>query len=62
MAKDYYKYAHILDDFEYRLIQANPQYPTGKTGYENYYIDLISFWRDLYDPDLTTTNKNTLLQ
>lgn len=52
MAQDYYRYAHILDDFEQRIISMNPQYFTGKTGYENYYIDLIRFWRDLYDMDL----------
>jgi hypothetical protein len=60
MAKDYYQYAHILNDFEYRLIQANPNYPTGKTGYENYYIDLVSFWRELYDLTLTEANKSAL--
>ena len=51
MALDYYKY-NILDDFEIRLIQANPQYPTGQTGYEGYYIDLQGFWRQLYNPEL----------
>ena len=53
MAKDYYKYNH-LDDFELRLMQANPQYPTGQTGYEQYYIDLEGFWRELYNPELQT--------
>ena len=52
MANDYYKY-NFLDDFELRIIKANPQhYPTGQTGYEKYYIDMYSFWRDLYDPTL----------
>lgn len=51
MALDYYKY-NILDDFEVRLIKANPQYLTGQTGYEKYYIDLQGFWRQLYYPDL----------
>ena len=51
MAQDYYKYAHILSDFETRLVQTNPEFTSGKTGYENYYIDLISYWRDLYDPE-----------
>ena len=55
MAQDYYKYAHILDDFEQRIIEKNIQYLTGKTGYENYYLDIISFWRDLYNPDITTS-------
>ena len=53
-----------LDDFEWRVIEANKVevsngygetmlaslYPTGRTGYEQYYIDIISFWRELYYP------------
>ena len=51
MAADYYRY-NFLDDFELRIIEANlDYYPTGQTGYEKYYIDIYSFWRDLYDPD-----------
>ena len=50
MALDYYKYNH-LDDFEIKVAAANPDlYPFGITGYEQYYIDLQGFWRDLYDP------------
>ena len=53
MAQDYFKYAHIFDDFEMRVRQANPNlFPTGITGYEQYYTDIISFWRQLYDPEL----------
>jgi hypothetical protein len=53
MAQDYYKY-NILNDFELRVAAANPiDYPTGRTGYEQYYIDLQGFWRELYYPDLT---------
>jgi hypothetical protein len=52
MAKDYYKY-NTLDDFEIRVINANPEhYPTGLTGYEAYYIDLQGFWRQLYNPEI----------
>ena len=51
MALDYYKY-NILDDFELRLIKANPQYSTGQTKYEKYYIDLQGFWRQLFYPEL----------
>ena len=51
MALDYYKY-NILDDFELRLREANPEYFTGQTGYEKYYIDLQGFWRQLYDPEI----------
>ena len=50
MALDYRKY-NYQDDFLYYIIQSNPQYPTGKTGYEQYYIDLEGFWRTLYDPN-----------
>jgi hypothetical protein len=52
MAKDYYRY-NILDDFELRVAAANPiDYPRGRTGYEQYYIDLQGFWRQLYYPTL----------
>ena len=50
MALDYRK-CHYDDDFLYYVAQANPQYSTGKTGYEQYYIDLEGFWRTLYDPN-----------
>lgn len=53
MALDYLKYAHILDDFSQRVATANPlNYPDGSTGYEQYYIDLQGFWRELYDPTI----------
>ena len=52
MALDYYKY-NFLDDFELKVAAANPDlYPTGRTGYEQYYRDIQGFWRDLYNPDL----------
>ena len=51
MALDYYRY-NTFDDFEIRLIKANPEYPTGQTGYESYYIDIQGFWRQLYNPEL----------
>ena len=48
MAIDHFKYGH-LDDFELKLQAANPnEYPNGITGYEQYYIDLLGFWRQLY--------------
>ena len=55
MAKDYRRYNH-LDDFELRIIRANEKdglYNTGITGYEQYYIDLEGFWRQLYNPEPT---------
>lgn len=54
MAKDYYRY-NWMDDFELKIAQVNPDlYPTGKTGYEQYYIDMQGFWRDNYNPELYT--------
>lgn len=53
MAKDYYQY-NFLDDFEIKIINANREngnYQTGRTGYEQYYTDIIGFWRKLYNPD-----------
>ena len=51
MALDYRRHNH-LDGFEAKLAIANQDlYPTGKTGYEQYYIDLEGFWRQLYNPD-----------
>lgn len=50
MAYDYFKY-HRLDDFYYKVEEANPQYINGITGYEHYYTDMFAFWRDLYKTD-----------
>ena len=53
MAKDYYQY-NFLDDFEIKIIDANREngnYQTGRTGYEQYYADIIGFWRNLYNPN-----------
>ena len=44
----YYKYVEYLDRM--KAYNAN-YYPDGITGYEQYYTDIKSFWRDLYDPD-----------
>ena len=53
MAQDYFKYAHLFDDFEIRVRAANKElFPKGITGYEHYYTDMISFWRYLYNPEL----------
>lgn len=50
MQKDYRQH-HFDDDFILRIIENNPEhYPTGQTGYEQYYIDLEGFWRQLYYP------------
>lgn len=56
MALDYRQHDHE-DDFPLHLRLQNGRdengewrYPTGKTGYEQYYIDLEGFWRQLYCP------------
>jgi hypothetical protein len=50
MQKDYRKYNH-LDNFLLKVMEANPNhYPTGITGYEQYYIDIEGFWRYLFTP------------
>ena len=52
MAKDYYQH-NTEDDFELKLRESNINFfPTGKTGYERYYIDIQGFWRQLYNPFL----------
>lgn len=50
MSLDYFKY-NTQDDFELELRKNNLHfYPTGRTGYEQYYTDLQGFWRELYNP------------
>ena len=52
MAQDYYRY-NTISDFEIRVREANPDlYPTGLTGYEQYYTDIEVCWRQLYNPEL----------
>jgi hypothetical protein len=52
MAKDYYKH-NTEDTFEMNIALNNDlYYPSGRTGYESYYIDLEGFWRELYYPGL----------
>lgn len=57
MALDWRKHNHD-DNFLLDIAEANPQWPTGKTGYEQYYIDLEGYWRQLYDPnpDMSTVD------
>lgn len=48
MALDYNKFSGI-DNFLSKVRQANPDTCRfGKTGYEQYYTDILGFWRDLY--------------
>lgn len=60
MARDYYRYSW-MEDFELRVAKANKDnpdsdYSLGRTGYEQYYTDLISFWRDIYYPAASRQN------
>ena len=50
MALDYRKYNH-LDNFSQKIADANPElYSSGRTNYEQYYVDMEGFWRELYNP------------
>lgn len=54
MALDYFKYNHTKDNFTQLIAAANPKhYPTGITGYEEFYTDMQGFWRQLYHPGVT---------
>lgn len=54
MALDYYKYhENGIDDvpFEVQVQRNNPlTCPAGVTGYEQFYVDMQGFWRELYNP------------
>lgn len=57
MALDYHKYNDVCSDF-YQQIATNtldgdglPMYPDGRTHYEQYYTDMIGFWRDIFTPE-----------
>ena len=39
--------------FYYEIAKNNPEYINGITGYEQYYADLLAFWRLLYNPNDT---------
>lgn len=49
MALDYYQH-NEEENFLSTLANNNSSYPSGMTGYEQYYIDLQGFWRQLYNP------------
>lgn len=56
MAVDYYKYHDVKDDFYFQVANNTrdennvPLYPDGRTHYEQYYTDMIGFWRDIFSP------------
>ena len=53
MAKDHLAHNHD-DDYEVVLYRNNPDYKFGHTGYEQYYEDILCFWRTLYAPEPPT--------
>ena len=60
MSLDYNKYHHNEDflikiDNNNTLPDGTHLYEGGYTGYEQYYIDLNGFWRDLYNPEYSYT-------
>ena len=58
MAIDYNNYCN-KDDFRAVIAANNSEYyPSGLTGYEQYYIDMSGFWRDLYNPEITAYDTN----
>ena len=51
MAEDYNDH-HLDEDYYVKMAENNyGNYMNGKTGYEQYYIDMDAFWRELYDPE-----------
>lgn len=55
MAIDFNKHGDE-DDFLAIIREKNPTfYPTGYTGYEQYYTDIEGFWRQLYNPEYTAS-------
>ena len=58
MAKDYRKFNHwepfLTKVRDANIIDDEYLYPDGYTGYEQYYIDMEGFWRQLYNPDYKT--------
>jgi hypothetical protein len=64
MAKDYNRY-NQYPDFYHQIDTQNTWtnghhcYPDGKTGFEQYYTDMYSFWRYLYDlnPEQNKTDR-----
>lgn len=58
MAQDNFKYGQ-LECYTDKLIAANPSLSvTGSTGYEQYYIDLLGQWRELYNPEPSEEDKD----
>ena len=56
MALDFYKYNQD-SNYLLKLEELNPKFINGKTGYEQYYSDIQGFWRQLYNPLITSNDK-----
>ena len=62
MALDYYKFHDTQSDFYWQIINNNRDsqgvslYPDGRTHYEQYYTDILGFWRELFSPVSSTDN------
>ena len=51
------------DNFLYYVASNNPDYyPTGITGYEHYYTDILGFWRQLYEPYSESDESGKLIE
>lgn len=57
MALDHNQFHDTMSDFVKQLIDnnrddnsGNTLYPNGRTFYEQYYADILGFWRELYSP------------
>jgi hypothetical protein len=50
MALDHAKHNQEIDFYQ-KIYENNPDFIGGITGYEDYYIDILSFWRYLYFRD-----------
>lgn len=57
MASDYQKNREN-SSFLTELEKANPQFIGGHTKYEQYYTDILSFWRQLYNPTPSEKEKD----
>lgn len=51
MAVDYYEKGQKDNSYHLKIQEANPEFINGKTGYEQYYVDMLGFWRQLYNPN-----------
>ena len=59
MAKDYYAH-NQEDDYMAKLREFNPDTcADGTTGYERYYVEIYSFWRDTYNTEPEITYSHT---